>query len=129
LDGASKQATAWHFAEEQDGAVAVLYYYPSNWPTDEAGNQMLMLWKAAASPRFRQHFDEINIPNVLESAHPWVTARTSGEIVSGADQFKTGAKDLVTLQWQSWWNRYTLVVLMRRKPAISIISSFFVGRS
>jgi hypothetical protein len=129
LHGASKQATAWHFAEEQDYPVAALYYYPHRWQTDEIGNSILAFWKAVASPKFLEAYSEIDIPDALDSSHPWAAACTSGKIMNGTDQFRYGAKDAIEIQWQSWWNRYTLVVLLRRKPAISSLSSFLLGRS
>jgi Zn-dependent peptidase ImmA (M78 family) len=129
MHGASKQATAWHFVEEQDRAVAVLYYYPSSWRTDEAGNQSLVFWKAAASPKFREQYEDIDIPTILSSSHAWVAARSSNEIVSGTDEFKFWEKGSISFQWQAWWNRYTLVVLLRRKPAITAVKNFLWGQS
>ncbi len=128
LHGASKQATAWHFAEEQDHAVAAVYFYPHRWRTDEMGNPVLSFWKAAASPKFQELYSEIAIPDSLESNHPWAAARSTGETVSGCDPFRYGAKDVITLEWQSWWNRYALIVLLRRKHFISSLSSVLLGR-
>jgi hypothetical protein len=128
LHGASKQATAWHFAEEQDYPVAALYYYPHKWRTDANGNRVLTFWKAAASPKFREQYSEIELPNILDSTHPWTMARSMQEIVDGKESFKCGAKDSVTVEWQSWWNRYTLIVLLRRRNFISSLSSAVLGR-
>lgn len=125
--GASKQATAWHFAEEQDHAVAAIYYYPHKFRTDEFGKPVLIYWKAVASPKFLGDYADIKLPDQLESIHPWATAQFTDKIVSGTDVFRYDAKNKVTLDWDSWWNRYTLIVLLRRRHILSSLTSVFRG--
>ncbi|MGC2819990.1 MAG: hypothetical protein WA198_09920 [Candidatus Sulfotelmatobacter sp.] len=128
LHGASKHATAWRFAEEQDYPVAALYYYPCKWRKDQMGNSVLLRWRAAASPKFLAQYSDIEFPDFLASDHPWAAALASGEVVSGIDQFRYGGKDTVMLEWQSWWNQYALIVLARRRPIIASLSSAILGR-
>jgi hypothetical protein len=124
--GASKQATAWRFAEEQDHAVAAVYYYPHKFRTDEFGNPALVYWKAVGSAKFLGDYADIELPDVLNSTHPWAVARFTNKVVSGTDVFRYDAKGEVTLNWDSWWNQYTLIVLLRRRHIISSISSVFL---
>jgi hypothetical protein len=128
LHGASKQATAWRFAEEQDHSVAAIYYYPHRWRMDELGNPVLIFWKAVGSPRFLINYSDIQIPEVISSSHPWAAARSAGCVASGTDVFRCDSKSEVTFDWESWWNTYTLIVLLRRRHIISSLSSVLLGR-
>jgi hypothetical protein len=117
--GASKQATAWRYVEEQDEALALLQYYPSN-AIDEAGNRVLCIWRSVGSPAFGAKFSAIDVPEVLRVGHPWLAARESARGVEGNDNFLIDGYP-VAFQWIAWWNSYTLFVLLRRKPMLSVV--------
>jgi hypothetical protein len=125
IHGASKQATIWRYVEEQDEAVAIIMYYPVSDMPDELGNQYLKCWKVVASEKFIRKYGDIQIPSRLHTGHPWAgaldlkTSETS-PILDGKDRLSCGNIDS-TFEWQSWWNRYTLFVLLRRVPSLSII--------
>jgi hypothetical protein len=119
--GASKQATAWRFVEEQDEAVALLQYYPSN-AIDESGNQVLVVWRSVGSPEFNKRFAAIDVPHAVRTGHPWVAARDFNRGCDGHENILVDGRG-VAFQWIAWWNSYTLFVMLRRKPRLSLVGS------
>ena len=119
--GASKQATAWRFVEEQDESVALLQYYPSN-ALDEAGNQVLVVWRSVGSTAFNKRFSDIDVPHAIRTGHPWVAARDLNRDCDGHENLLVDGHG-VAFQWMAWWNSYTLFVLLRRKPTLSLVGS------
>jgi hypothetical protein len=117
--GASNQATAWRFVEEQDEAVALLQYYPSS-AIDEAGNQVLVVWRSVGSPEFNKRFSEIHVPQAIRTGHPWVAARDLDRDCDGNENLLVDGQGLA-FQWMAWWNSYALFVLLRRKPMLSLV--------
>lgn len=120
--GASNQATAWRFVEEQDEAVALLQYYPGN-AIDEAGNRVLVVWQSVGSPAFNTRFAEIAVPLALRTGHPWVAARDYNRNCDGTENLLVDHQP-IPFQWMAWWNSYTLFVLLRRKPMLSVVGGF-----
>lgn len=117
--GASNQATAWRFVEEQDEAIALLIYYPSK-AIDDEGNTVLTLWLSIGSPQFNRRFPEIDVPRAVRTGHPWVAARDFKKLFDGTVDLLNGGQS-VTFEWHSWWNSRALCVLIRRKPRLSIV--------
>lgn len=123
--GASKQSTLWRYVEEQDEAVALVMYYPSE-NYDEFGKPYLKSWRFIPSQKFRKNYGDIKIPTRIQTGHPWLTDRDLKEhngkdIFDGKDKFICGGISY-TFEWQTWWNGYTLFVLLRRAPALGVIS-------
>ena len=117
--GASKQATAWRFVEEQDEPIAVLQYYPGN-AVDEAGNNVLAAWRSVGSPEFNRRFAGVDVPLLIRTGHPWGAARDLNCICDGNEKLLVDGSG-VAFQWIAWWNTYTLFVLLRRRPKLSIV--------
>jgi hypothetical protein len=120
--GASRQSTAWRFVEEQDEAVALLPYYPTS-AIDDYGNRVLSLWRPVGSPSFNQRFANIDLPAVIRTGHPWVAARDIEDPCSGNENLMVDGQN-VTFEWHAWWNTYTLFVLLRRKPMLSVVGGW-----
>jgi Zn-dependent peptidase ImmA (M78 family) len=82
--GASKQATAWRFVEDQDEALALLQYYPTG-ALDPQEQIVFNLWRSVGSPAFNRRIHGIDIPLQLTSAHPWHAAYQTNRICQGTD--------------------------------------------
>lgn len=122
MHGASIQATSWRFIEEQDVAVGALYYYRNKWQVDEYGNSPFTLWKVTASSKFKELCKEsLNLPTELQADHPWLAACDSGKTVDGVEAIECGLNGPIKFIWQSWWNTYSLTILLRRKPLFSLV--------
>ena len=117
--GASKQSTAWRFVEEQDEALALLQYYPGN-AIDEHGNSVLTIWRSVGSPEFTRRFPKLDVPRVIRTGDPWVAARDLNRLCDGNENLLVDGHG-VAFQWIAWWNSYTLFVLLRRKPMLSLV--------
>ena len=124
LHGASKQATLRRYIEEQDEIVAAVSYLPSLYEADNNGATVLRSPWLFASPKFHQKYGDVQLPTKIKSAHPWAVARDCGEICDGEIELTCG-NGPVRFQWQAWWNSYALLVLLRRKPLLSL-SRFLV---
>jgi IrrE N-terminal-like domain len=120
--GASRQATAWRFVEEQDEALVLLQYYPTN-AVDQEGNRVLALWKSISSQNFSKRYSEIDLPPTLRTGHPWAAARDVDRPCEGNENISV-AGDTTAFQWHAWWNGYTLLVLLRRKPVIRLVGDW-----
>ena len=122
---ASRQATTWRFVEEQDEALALLQYY-SGHAIDDHGNYVLTLWRTVGSPAFTGRFGEIDLPMALRTGDPWVAARDLNTVCEGFDDFLVGGSK-ISFQWHAWWNGYALLVMLRRKPRLSIVGDILRG--
>lgn len=118
--GASRHATLWRFVEEQDERLALLTYWPSRYTMDEEGNPVLRRGTGVGSPRFVERYQSLDVPAILAADHPWVVARDTGGPCDG-DMLLTCDTAQVRFQWQAWWNTYSLFVLLRRKPLLSVV--------
>lgn len=115
----SRQATAWRFVEEQDEPVALIQYYPGN-AIDKDGNRVLNAWRAVSSPSFKKKYSEVDPPRALRTGHPWVAARDLNCECEGTEKLFVDGQ-AVTFQWRSWWNNHALLILLRRKPILSVV--------
>ncbi len=120
--GASKQATLRRYVEEHDESLAVIEYLPSNFSVDAGGLPVLRKPRLITSPRFRQTVGDVQVPQSLDWDHPWGDARKLAQVCDGEITL-TASQGSVHLQWQAWWNSYALMVLLRRKPSLSIVRS------
>jgi hypothetical protein len=125
--GASRQATAWRFVEEQDEALALLQYYPTN-AIDHEGNSVLSVWRSVGSPAFNQRYADIDFPQVIRTGHPWVAARDMNQPCDGNESLGIAGRNVI-FQWRAWWNGYTLLVLLRRKPVLSVVGNWLAPSS
>lgn len=123
--GASKQATAWRFVEEQDEAVALLQYYPS-YALDEEGNTVLNIWRSIGSPSFIKKYCNTDAPRQLRTGHSWTAARDIGRVCDGTEKLSVDGIE-TAFQWHAWWNGYALLVLLRHKPRLSIVGQVLRG--
>lgn len=117
LYGATYQSTIWRYVEEQDEIIAVIQYYPSG-IFDTAGKKMLSHASTIPSGRFRNKYADIEIPLHLDSYHPWAAAVNTREICHGTDRLSHSGSTTI-FSWESWWNTYTLFVLLRRVPKLT----------
>jgi uncharacterized protein DUF955 len=120
VHGASRQATLHRYIEAQDEIVAAISYLPSKYVVDQSGFRVLRAPRLIGTPKFLSRYGNIQIPEDLTSAHPWAAARDVQDVCEG-DIGLVCDGGLVRLQWQSWWNSYALLILLRRKPTFSII--------
>ncbi|HTO77371.1 MAG TPA: ImmA/IrrE family metallo-endopeptidase [Thermoanaerobaculia bacterium] len=118
--GASRHATLWRFVEDQDEVVAAATYWPSRYALDRQGFPVLRRGKVVGSPRFQRRFHDIALPAEFGSEHPWAAARACESVCTG-DIALTGGGMSVRFQWQSWWNRYALFVMLRRRPQLALV--------
>ncbi|MCK5613846.1 hypothetical protein KAR91_68915 [Candidatus Pacearchaeota archaeon] len=117
--GTSIQSTIWRYVEEQDEKIAVAQFYPGR-AIDNEGNPVLRLWKVVCSPRFFKKFGGINIPSPIRTGHDWVAARELDVVCDGNGIFNCEGSDC-PLEWYSFWNGYTLIVLLRETPTFGVI--------
>jgi hypothetical protein len=120
--GASKQSTAWRFVEEQDEALALLQYYPTG-AIDDEGNRVLGVWCSVGSPAFNQRYAAIDLPQTIRTGHIWVAARDINRPCDGNEVFDVDGRK-VSFEWHAWWNGYVLLVLLRRKPMLSLVGGW-----
>ncbi len=125
MHGASNHATIWRYVEEHDEAMAVAQYYPTS-IFDEYDKQVLGLWKVIPSPKFSRRYGDIVLPLKIRTGDPWTHARDceDQDMCEGHDVFSCGGEN-VGFEWHAWWNRYTLFVLLRRRPSLGIVGKIF----
>ena len=117
---ASRQATLRRYVQEQDEILAAISYLPSKFQVYRDGASKLRAPMLLGSPRFVQKYSDIRLPLELDANHPWAEVRRLGEMCDGhIDLFSGGTS--VRFWWQAWWNSYALLVLLRRKPALSMV--------
>ncbi len=118
--GATRHTTLHRFVEEHDEAIAAIAYWPSRYAVDKDGFPFLRRGKVVGSPHFLAKYSAIDLPPVLCTGHPWITERNSSEVFNGDINMECGTAS-VRFQWQSWWNQYCLLVLLRRRPLLSLV--------
>lgn len=117
--GASKHATLRRYVEDHDETIALIPYWPSRY-LDERGYPLLRATQMVGSKSFTEKYSQLKVPPALNSTHDWTFARELSEICQGNAllQYNNGSAGF---QWQSWWNHYCLLVLLRRKPILSFL--------
>ena len=117
--GASRQATARKFMNENDEAVALISYYRSKYSFDENGRSYFRLGKAhSVSRKMLKKYSGLHIPDILLPTHPWISSYNDGEVRSEAMLIESEEKGKKQFLWESWWNGYNLLVFLREKPSI-----------
>lgn len=119
MHGASKHVTLWKYVEIHDETIALAQYYPSN-SIDDHGHQVLRLWKTIPSLKFKNKYPDIKLPKHIRTGHPWVATRDIKKICDGKERINIG-ESKVLFEWETWWSGYTLFVLLRRKPTLSLV--------
>lgn len=120
LHGASRQATLRRYVEAQDEILAAVSYLPNRYVVDDHGFPPLRAPRLFGSPKFVHKYGNVEVPGELTSVHPWAAARKLGEVCNGDINLICDGV-AVNFQWQAWWNTYTLLVLLRRRPALSVV--------
>jgi len=118
--GASRHATLWRFVEEQDELVGAVTYWPSLYTVDSSGHAALRCGKVVGSSNFLAKFGDLPWPRELPPDHPWGRARDEKQLCGGDIKLMSGMAE-IAFQWQAWWNSYCLFVLLRRRPALSLV--------
>lgn len=125
--GASKHATLRRFVEVHDEILAAVHYWPSQYVLDQQGLPVLRLGKVIASNKFETKYSDLHLSETLNPEHPWAKARNSAEVAEGEITLSCGPSSN-RFQWQAWWNGYCLFVLLRRPPALSLVSRIISDR-
>jgi hypothetical protein len=123
---ASRHATLWRLIEEQDESVSVVLYWPSNYTVDASGYSVLRRGKLVASPTFLNKFSNVELPLTLPSNHAWLQARNEDAPCGGSIHLMCDST-AEHFEWQAWWNTYSLFVMLRRRPALSLVGSALRG--
>lgn len=124
--GASRHATARHFAGESDEPTALISYYPNHRAVSVDGKPALMLGRAhTASEKFIRKYPDLRLPNFLPHTHQWATAIDEGQAVSGSQIMDCGDGTTAKFLWEAWWNTYGLMVLIRKAPKLKIVTDIF----
>lgn len=122
--GASRHATLRRLIEESDETVAAVPYWPNGYVLDRNGRSMLKVGTMTCSPKFLTKFSNIDLPDSIDSSHPWAVARQNSTDVQQGDIALICDSSRINFQWQSWWNQYCLLVFLRRRPALSLVGNF-----
>ena len=122
--GASRHATLRRLMEESDEIVATVPYWPNGYVLDENGHSRLKAGTVTCSPKFITKYPHIELPDFIDSTHPWTKARQNSDDVYEGDIDLACGSSHVNFQWQSWWNTYCLLVFLRRKPLLSLVRRF-----
>jgi uncharacterized protein DUF955 len=122
LHGASNHATFWRFVEVHDEPVAGIVYYPAC--PDSRSNAIqagFMLQNVVTSARFRERYGHLTFDGRLDFHHEWAQARLSGRqpVVGEMPLMVNGS--VKPFLWEAFWNRYCLMVLVRRRPALRLV--------
>jgi Zn-dependent peptidase ImmA (M78 family) len=115
LHGASRHATSWRYVEAQDESVALIIYLPCKY-------QIQTLWrsKVVVSSSFRRRYCSIAVPQRLASDHAWAAAWHSNLIHCDTISLDCdGASH--AFEWQAWWNRHAVFVMLRHKPVLHFL--------
>jgi hypothetical protein len=123
LHGASRQATLRRFVEEQDEILASISYLPSHYDRAD-GFPVLRAPRLIGSHGFNVRYACIRLPAQLLPHHPWAEARNSQELCSGEIDLDCDGPS-VRFEWQAWWNNYSLLILLRRRPLLAMVSRLF----
>ncbi len=126
LHGASRQATLRRYIEAQDEVLAGISYLPSLYDRRD-GLPTLRSPRLIGSPGFNRKYGRIRLPSQIPPDHPWAQARTCNGISLGEIDLDCDGP-LVRFQWQAWWNSYTLLVLLRRRPSLGMVGRILANR-
>jgi hypothetical protein len=118
--GASRHATLRRYVEEHDEIIAAIPYWPSRYVFDSEGFPSLRKGTMVCSSRFAEKYLDIQVPDIIRTGDPWISARETGDVCEDFIEIWCGNR-LVRFHWQSWWNTYSLLVLIRRMPALGVV--------
>jgi Zn-dependent peptidase ImmA (M78 family) len=124
--GTSRLATFWRFVEVHDEAVAGISYFPARkGSTPEAIQAGFTLHKVLCSGTFGLRYGAVTFDGRLNFQHEWAQARfTAREPVAGEMPIKVNGRPASFL-WESYWNGYSVMVLLRRRPALLSVERLF----
>ena len=111
--------------EEHDETLAVAQYYPTS-VLDEHDKPVLNLWRVIPSRKFTSRYGDVVLPPRVwprDPGHRPVTAMNKTFVKATISCRAAGEK--VSFEWHAWWNRYTLLVLLRRRPSLGIVGKIF----
>jgi len=120
--GASRHATFWRFVEVHDEAVAGILYFPirRGW-TPEAIAAGFTIQNVLRSAAFSLRYGAVTFEWRLNFQHEWAQARfTIHEPVAGEMSMSVDRRSASFL-WESYWNGHCLMVLLRRRPALTLV--------
>jgi Zn-dependent peptidase ImmA (M78 family) len=117
--GASRQATLRRYVEAQDEIIAGISYMPSRYHVIDGLAILRAPW-FMASQRFVKKCGALQLPPEIRPDHPWAMARDSKEVCEGEIDLPCAAGSL-RFQWEAWWNTYTLLILLRRRPSLGFV--------
>ena len=106
--------------EEQDEVVAAVAYWPSQHAQDAAGHPVLRRGKVVGSPQYFEQLAGLRLPVELRTGDVWLAAREHGHLCDGTLLLPCRSTR-VRLHWEAWWNTYSLLVLLRRRPMLTAI--------
>ncbi len=118
---ASRQATAWRLVEVQDEKIALAMYYPRDRRLAMRGSPFVF-WGYVASDPLYHRFPDIQLPADLPADHPWCGAVFRGKSAGGEIKLLCGIDGNAEFVWDSWWNGFALLVLLRRRQSFPGIS-------
>lgn len=115
-------STIWQFVEVQDRPIAIAAYHEATRSRPDGGPRY---WHRGtyASEAFAKRFGDIEFPRLIDSRHEWLRgAADDGAVVSGTCRLpaQRGTDGFV---WERWTNRYTVFVLVRRDPVLSLFGT------
>lgn len=120
--GSSIHSTARKFASDSQEPLALIAYFKSKYTFDDDGRPHFMLGRShSASEKFLSKFPEINVPKTLSPSHPWLKSYFEGQATSDGIKLDTGYGHDQNFLWESWWNGYNLLVLIRKRPALKLL--------
>lgn len=120
--GASRHSTLRRFVEEHDEPLAAVPYWPSQYTVDEYGNPLLRKGNLVASLSFCDKYATIQLPEVIRTGHSWVAARDLSQSCEGHIRLDYGGGS-GTFEWYTWWNQYSLLVLLRCMPPLRLVGN------
>lgn len=125
---ASRQATLWRLIEAQDESIGVVAYWPSSYTVDANGYAVLRRGKLVASKKFLSKFTNLELPPTLSSNHVWLEARSGDAPCRGGITLSCDGTS-ERFEWQAWWNTYSLFIMLRVRPTLSLVGNLIRGGS
>lgn len=123
--GASRHSAARQLALESDEPLALVSYYKSKRHISVEGKPTLILGRAhSASKKLLKKYPMLQLPQYVLPNHPWYSALTEG-VQSGVIQLDLGDGSHTSFMWESWWNTYNLLIIIRKTPMLKTIKRFF----
>ena len=112
--GASKHATLLKLVQIQDEKICVAEYYPVKKGDVSKG---FKLYKTVGSTSFTNKISEVDLPEKIDSNHDWYGATAFGAMPEGTIELNVDGHKR-TFEWSTWFNQYTLFVMLRDKPRL-----------